>query len=362
MNNNPLQIIWWTIFTILLVAGYSIKPRILEDIQLITAFGYDYIDEMYVKGTAVTPISSNEETAPPKNSYFSAKGHTSKNIRQIIQSESPKTLMIGRADVVLYNKELAEHGIGYYIKTLSRDPEIGRNIYLAVVDGSVEKMLKKNYTVSETPSRYLSDLFNSNMNLNLPKTNLHSFLNTYKEEGQDPIMPLLDNYQNKIRIKGVALFKKDKYAGSVSEEDSFLFKTVYENFENGLQEIKLKDGSFLTIENLNSKVKYQMTEGDFSKAEVQISMKGRVADAGRVTFTDPNALHAVEKDFSGVSSKKLNKMMKKFQKLHVDPLGLGEKMRSKTRNFDFKEWKEKYPKMDITVKMDVELSQSGIVD
>ncbi|MFS0892291.1 Ger(x)C family spore germination protein [Peribacillus frigoritolerans] len=353
--------IWWIVFFLLLTTGYSIKPRILEDVQLVTAFGFDYLDDNYVQVTAAAPISQDAKETPPKNGNFSAKGHTSKNIRQILQAQSPKRLMIGRADVVLYNNKLAEHGISFYVQTLSRDPEIGRNIYLGVVDGKVEEMLTKEYVVSETPSRYLSDLLKSNMELNLPKTDLHTFLSSYKEEVKDPIMPLLDVHKDKIRVKGIALFKKDKYKGMISREDSFLFKSINESIENGLLEIKLKDGSFVTIENVGSKVDYEVTKGSKPKATIHVSMKGMVTDAG-LSFNKANTIQTVEKEFSKDSTRKVKAMIEKFQGLHVDPLGLGEKVRSQTRNFDLKVWKEHYPTMDIKVVMDIELTETGIVD
>jgi len=46
------KVLFWTIFVVVIVFSQSIDPSILEDTQLITALGLDYVDEQMVKGTA----------------------------------------------------------------------------------------------------------------------------------------------------------------------------------------------------------------------------------------------------------------------------------------------------------------------
>jgi spore germination protein len=55
-------------------------------------------------------------------------------------------------------------------------------------------------------------------------------------------------------------------------------------------------------------------------------------------------------------------MIKKFQVLKVDPLGLGEQVRSRTRNWDEKKWNNMYPTIHVKVKLDVEIIESGVVE
>lgn len=43
--------------------------------------------------------------------------------------------------VVLFGKTLGERGMGEIITNLQRDPNIGRDVQLAIVDGSAEELL-----------------------------------------------------------------------------------------------------------------------------------------------------------------------------------------------------------------------------
>ncbi|MGG3496301.1 hypothetical protein ABES08_11105 [Peribacillus simplex] len=50
--------LFWSIFTLILLFNYSIETKILEDIQHVSAIGYDYVDGDRMKGTAAAPLLS----------------------------------------------------------------------------------------------------------------------------------------------------------------------------------------------------------------------------------------------------------------------------------------------------------------
>ncbi len=75
--------------------------------------------------------------------------------------------------VVLFGKAFGERGIGDVINNLQRDPNIGRDVQLALVDGSAEKLLKH---VKTNGSLYLSELLEQNIkNETIPRTALNIF-------------------------------------------------------------------------------------------------------------------------------------------------------------------------------------------
>lgn len=75
--------------------------------------------------------------------------------------------------VVLFGKAFGEHGLGDVINNLQRDPNIGRDVQLALVDGSAEELLKH---VRTNGSLYLSELLEQNIkNETIPRTALNIF-------------------------------------------------------------------------------------------------------------------------------------------------------------------------------------------
>ena len=75
--------------------------------------------------------------------------------------------------VVLFGKAFGENGLGDVINNLQRDPNIGRDVQLALVDGSTEELLKH---VKTNGSLYLSELLEQNIKRDNPRTALNIFI------------------------------------------------------------------------------------------------------------------------------------------------------------------------------------------
>lgn len=98
---------------------------------------------------------------------------TIETISSLLNAKSPHTIAVGQMRVVLFGKSFGERGIGNVINNLQRDPNIGRDVQLALVDGSTEELLKH---VKTNGSLYLSELLEQNIkNETIPRTALHIF-------------------------------------------------------------------------------------------------------------------------------------------------------------------------------------------
>ncbi|MED1865972.1 Ger(x)C family spore germination protein [Fictibacillus nanhaiensis] len=359
MVNKKLLII----FTLITLTGCFPSKKILEDVQLVSAVGYDYKSNNQVELNGMVAIPQRGEDVPPISQVFTATTNTSKMARALEQAESPKPFEIGRLEIALYNDQLAEKGIYNLVDTLQRDPSLGRDLYLAVVKGSTKTLLKQQYPLSETPSKYLLQLLNQNMSANIPKSNLHDFLYTYYGKGMDPNLPLLEKDGDRIRVIGTALLKDDKMVGHLKLEDSFLLKLLMEPFEKGIYEVKFKKDQFFTIQNLSSKVEYRFKDVKRSPSiDIFVKVKGRVSEAPKIPVSDPSLIEQLESAAEKAMNKRTNKIVKKLQKSNVDTIGLGDLARSRTRGFDFKRWDEQYPDIPINVKVKVEITQAGITE
>jgi spore germination protein len=75
---------------------------------------------------------------------------------------------------------------------------------------------------------------------------------------------------------------------------------------------------------------------------------------------DPKVVKKIEKSIEKELEKEGMKMIQKFKKLNIDPLGIGEHVRSRTREFNHKEWNDRYQDLDVKVKYHVQITESGI--
>lgn len=350
--------LFWSIFTLILLFNYSIETKILEDIQHVSAIGYDYVDGDLMKGTAAAPFYPAGIDVKPLNAFFTAVGHTILDILQKQQMEAQRKLATGRLQNFLISKELAKHGVAELTDPLGRSTDIGRDVYMAVVDGSVEELLTFEYPNAPTSAEYLSDF----MEDIVPQPTVHAFLDQYNGFDQDPFLPIIGKKDDHIQYKGLALFKDDLYVGELSNKDSYIFKLFYEKTKTGTYEISFKNKKYIVTENIRSKVKYKVSGSqDNPLVSVHVSVIGEVKDASSV-LKNRITMKEVEQEWSKETTKRAEKMMRKFQELKIDPLGIGEKVRSHFRNFDKEAWKGRYPTVPVEFDMKVRIVNTGITE
>ncbi|KMY55182.1 hypothetical protein AC623_15660 [Bacillus sp. FJAT-27231] len=354
--------LFWTVIAVILLFNYNLETKVLEDIQIITATGYDYVDKDTLRGTTDAPFYPQGQDVKPINASFTASGHTIHDIRQQSQREAQRNLGAGRLQSFLISKEVAKHGVKHLIDPLGRSTYIGRDIKLAVVDGSTEKLLTADYSNSQVTSRYLSDLLEESISRLAPETELHTFLAQLDGFGQEPFLPIIKQRDDHIRYMGLALFKDDKYVDELSVQDSYIFKMLHEKFKHGIYEIKYK-GAYIAIENLQSKVKYSVS-GTAAKPRltIHVTLRGKVQEGYGLTLHTKAKVHAVEKEWRKEMTTKAEKLIRKLQTLRTDSLGIGERVRSHFRNFPKSSWENLYPNVPIHVEVETNIVNTGIIE
>lgn len=190
------------------------QPRLLNELSISQAAGFDLLDDGEMKGFFVFPVFKSEE----QGSYqiVSAKSNTISNIQFLVSEKSPFPVVMGQVLVILISEKLAkEVGMTDLMNYIYRDPIIGSRQVFAIVGGEVENLLytKMNQT-NLNIGVYLSDLLAQNMrNGNQPVTNQHIFMNQMMAKGVDAYLPYIKNTSNSIKVSGVALFDQEKWLG-----------------------------------------------------------------------------------------------------------------------------------------------------
>ncbi|MBK5443860.1 MULTISPECIES: Ger(x)C family spore germination protein [unclassified Peribacillus] len=347
-----------------LMTACGVEKQILEDILIAEVVGYDDAGDHKIKGTVVVNVPQLGEEANLGKEVYEAISHDVKATRQQENSKTTFPIVGGRLSVILYSEELAGKGLNDYVDTYRRDPMVGRNLYLAVVHGRADDVVKIEPKLSKTPGVQVKELIEQNIRTNLPNVDLHHYLYASHGKGIDPVMPLLETAGERVRVKGIALFKKDRYIGKyISYEDGFLFKVLSENFKLGSYEIKLKDNDFIDINNVQSHVHYDILHANQEpKVRIEVKIKASILEVQGYDLGKPLDVKNIENKAEQAIEKKLNKMLTMFQENNIDPIAMGDIARSKTRNFNRKHWEEVYPHIPIDLAVDIEMIQTGIAE
>ncbi|WP_017755148.1 Ger(x)C family spore germination protein [Calidifontibacillus oryziterrae] len=355
------NILFLTLLSICIASGFSMTPRIIDDIFMVMIVGYDYVEENLIKGTVVAPNYKADNTI--ENIAFTDVSSIVYENRDKLEAKSPRPLISGKLEAALFNSELAERGIIEYVDNLQRDPIIGSRVYLAIFEGSTEKFLQK--PRADVPTGvYISRLIEQNNAYdNLPKTNLHIFSYQFFSKGMDPFLPLLKEENDKVAIKGLALFKHDKMVSELPRKDFLYFRGLYEHFDNGTMFLKLENDDLVFLTTIKSyrdfEVKYAGKQFN-PTVTIFIKMEGIVREYTGRKIT-PKIVKAIEQQINKNIEENANRIVKEFQEVGIDPIGIGDHVRNRNRNWDEKKWKDIYPTVEVNVKAEFEILEHGII-
>ncbi|PFG03228.1 Ger(x)C family spore germination protein [Bacillus sp. es.036] len=353
------------IVSILLLTG-CVQRSILDDIQMVTIIGYDLpeedSEEGLIKGVAVAP--QYQADGRIDNSVFIQTAALSKEIRSQYNSESPKPFVSGKLEVALFSKDIAEtEGIIQLVDTLQRDPSIGSRVFLGISSSDMETLLRTNYGNVDTGT-FIHDTLNHNSKHGmLPETNLHDFLYNYYSEGNDPFLPLVELDEDKVKIIGLALFQGDRMVGSIDAKHLFTFKVLHHKFSsNDSFTVKINEEEHAAIYNIASKRNLNLKKVGSNKIEIYGEVLGVIKEYSGQKLT-PAKLKEIEVAMEDDIEKRGMEMIEEFQTQNIDPLGLGNAVRSVTRgDFTKEDWRQQYPDMDITFQMNVTVTESGVIE
>ncbi|RYL93012.1 Ger(x)C family spore germination protein [Sporolactobacillus sp. THM7-4] len=356
---------------ILVFLSGCLPTSVIDDILMVEAEGYDYIGDGKVLGTATMPnyVESGNQggqgaglpSTAAMMSSVSGVTYDSKSLIDKFQSKGQRPLRLGKVRIMIFNKRMARHGLKKELDFRNRDPETGRDMQLAVVDGSTNKLLTAQYQTTIPVSRYLTDMIDQNQEQNYPKSNLHQVLYSYYGNYMDPFMPMIRKEGMHLEMRGIALFRNDKYVMTLPEKNVFLFKMLFEKFNQGVYDYQYSPGKHVVIRNVYSTVSYKVRNGN--GAEPEIFAKVRLM--GDVRQSAPHLLKKdyhtkVEKGMERDIEERAFKMVEMFQKKRIDPLRLGDLVRSYTRQFDGASWDERYPHAHFHCSVHVNIMEMGV--
>ncbi|MFT0141717.1 Ger(x)C family spore germination protein, partial [Alcanivoracaceae bacterium MT1] len=333
---------------------------ILDEVQLVTAVGYDLTIDNKIEATAVFPSYLVDNSV--KNNTLTATANLSKDIRDKMDRMSSKPLVSGKIEVALYSEAFAEKGIINVLDTFIRDPTTGARMYLVVVEGDLKNELKIQYADTDN-GMFLSNLIEHNIHRGfIPMTNLQIFTKTYYSEGGDPFLPLLTLSNGKVYIKGLALFKDDKYVGSLTLEENHIFKILLEpSTENTIQTVDLEDSSASIVNvstNRKLTVKNPLTDPEIN---IKINTSSIVREYSGNNLSK-EMINKIKEKMEIEIKTKSSEMIKQFQDLNIDPIRIGFYVKHTNRNWDKDIWYSLYPNAKVNIDVNVDITETGVIN
>lgn len=338
------------------------RTRIIDKISIVHVFGFDQTDNHELIGTALFPdytenkegdqIQSIEERAPTTVLLVSKMAtHTSTPIE------------LAKIRGILFGKDFAEAGIGDVVDRLLMTPQLGTNIQITVATHSAKETLNifkkgKSFKITEQIQHNMEEQ-------SLPKMNLHIFLNHFYGEGMDAFVPMLTIDENeKMKIEGIGVFKDDKLKLHLNQEETLLFSLIKDNRTQATYQIKLDEQTnrkeMITARTFRSKKEW---DWDPKKEQLYLQLRLQLSLSQvpkRYNVEKQKDIKEIEKIVVEGLETGMKDLLSTLKENEVDPIGIGNIVRSKDKNWEKESFYRKYPSLPIDVNVSVEILHSGL--
>ncbi|KHF40382.1 Ger(x)C family spore germination protein [Halalkalibacter okhensis] len=361
-----------SLFFVLFVLSGCLETRIVDEVSMVRAAAFDLDEEKGFKFTVSFPTFPEQgQEEELQQGIISATGETTKGTRISLNKQSQKPIRFGQMRLLLFSQELAEDGVENAVDAMYRDPSVGNRIFLAVVEGNdAGSVIDSDLGIGELAGVYLPDLIEQNQDTSiLPPTNMHEFLFSLYNDGRDPYLPMLgQTEEDRVSVIGTALFDRDKYHSHLDLNDSFILKMLIDSTRQAVQQFEVEykgEKSFVVLQQLHSDVKVNLDKTkDVPVFSIDISIQGAIEDYdGKMNLDEANIITDMEKSIEDQIEMRGEELLVLFQEAGIDPVGMGEKYRSTTRNWDSEEWETTlYPSAEFRVQVNAEIIQSGAIE
>jgi spore germination protein KC len=364
--------------------------REMNELAINMGLGIDKIGNEYrITAQVVNPkeVAAREGGGGESSvTVYQASGATIFDAIRRITEESPRRLYMSHLRVLVLGESLARQGVGPVLDFLSRDHELRTDFYIVVAkDANAEDILKVQTAIEEVPANKLFTSMDESQRSWAPTVTvtLDRLITDLISEGKSPVLTAVKvigkpsdkqtkttqtpDPQPRIRLTGLAVFKKDKLIGWLDEDQSKGYSYLIDKVENSVGKITCPDGENLNLEIVRTKttMRGRVVNGK-PEIRIEIRSEGNVGESHcRIDLTKPETITELEsianERLKQVIQTTVNTVQKNYKS---DIFGFGDSI----RRSDPKGWKQikddwdnLFPDTTVQIYADSQIRRLGTV-
>lgn len=368
------------------------SKRELNELAIVIAAGIDKTDEGYeVSVQIINPseiATKNTSGQSPVTTYHATGDSVFEAIRKM-STLTPRKSYFAHISILVIGDNLAKDGINQTIDLFARDPETRNDFSVIVSSASPAKDILNVLTPLEKipGNKILNSLKASEKAWGTTQSvDIDQILKNIGSEGESTVLPTIeiigdrdiaDEIENVEKIStptilkygGLAVFKKDKLIGILSEKESKSFNYIDNNIKSTLEIISCPDDSGrLTTEITSSKAKVTGEfKNDKPKINVRLDISQNVGEVKcNIDLTDNKTIDYINTNTEESVKEQIEETLETIQQYyHTDIFGFGDVLHRK----DPKEWKKikknwskMFAELPVTVEVHVITQSLGAIN
>ncbi len=332
--------------------------KLLKDTQLIMTVGFDLVNNENVKVFVTIPTITPQ--GKEKLQITSAVGNTPRECIMKINRKISENTTITENRIVVFTEKAASENIYPFLDAMYREPVTAINARVAIVEDKLSDFIQLSSRQQEFPSEFLNKLvLAAEENSQVEKATLQSICSSMNDKGKDFILPILNEINSEIQVKGSALFHGKVMTGKLDIEEGTMYLILNNKIgKNARLNEKISRGheklsDYVTINVENVKRKMHIIENKDGQIEVDIDLKLNI----EVEEYPKDHLFA-EKEIqklNNILSKKLTDLayqtLKKLQEANCDALGIKRRLMAFKYDVDETTYKNIKFKTNISVNI-----------
>ncbi|MBJ6362021.1 Ger(x)C family spore germination protein [Paenibacillus sp. GCM10012307] len=183
------------------------------------------------------------------------------------------------------------------------------------------------------------------------------------EKGIDPVLPIIMPENETYRISQAGVLNKKKLIIILSPEETQLYNQITNKYlKSSLGGNVEQDPYVLAVGRIQSRFKIKNNAQGKPVVEMRIKIHGLLEEAPKLVFDKDWA--SIEQELAKQYSKSVVRLLKKFQRQGVDPIGFGLKYRATHYSGGDKSWQEWqgiYPNIEFDVQTRVTIEGTGLI-
>jgi spore germination protein len=360
------KLIFTIVMSMLLLLSGCFDNRILEDLGFINLVGYDKSEDEGDHILMSISMPQPSHVAQREREVYSTIAASSKMGRMLLQRKTNKMLVSGQIIAALMGADFAKRGMWDPIDTLLRDPQIGNQVRLVVIEDKARDIIHHDFPDHPRTGEYLQGLvLNEERVGTIPRSNIFSFVRDYYDDGKDPTAIFFGMGKDEVVMKGLALFKDDVYKRGLPIDQARIFTLMHESIRGGTmdfssrtlepdREVIIVMGEFVS----NRKMKVISADEVSPRVGIEIRVRGYILEyTGHLDLSKKNNQKKLAQEIERYIAEEADKVINVLQEQEVDGLGIGRFVRNKMSYERWKQldWAKVWPKtrVDVQVKMHI---------
>lgn len=358
------------------------NSRELNTLSIVLGIGIDQSqEEGKIDLTVQTAKTSSSRTKKDSTSSASSSGENESYLnlklacdtvfngfREFTHQNSRK-LFIPQNQVIIFGNDLAKEGVKSYVDFLSRDHETRMDVFVLVAENTADEILNIEPSLEKMPAVELKRLIEAQAATSHSiGIELFDFVEKIESNTTAALATFVSKCEDeeieKMYVSGMAVFKKDKMVGTLSDVETRGYLWVSNKIKSGIVEIKTDEGTAcLEIKKSNCKTKLEITDDKKLKIELKISEEGTVGELSG--FTDSkmdDIIEILKNEGAKVIENEIYASLEKAKKLNADFFGFADMFNKKySKKFDeFKDnWDEEFNNIEVSVKVETKITGTG---